>query len=194
MEHPLKRYIERYITISNEEFELFIQSLISKTYKKKEYLLSAREVCKKRFFVLDGLVRTYYIDQEGNEKITVFGKEHWWVTDMESLVNQVPSRVYIQALEETTVLEITSDKLEELFSKLPKLERLFRIITEKWLIAQQRSSHFYMKASSKDRYDSLVENIPNFLQRVPQYMIASYLDITPEHLSTLRKPTRNNAS
>lgn len=93
----------------------------------------------------------------------------------------------IQAIEETTILSISKKNLEQAFLKLPKIERLFRLIAEKRLVAQQRSSHLFMKAASKERYFHLVKSIPNFAQRVPQYMLASYLNITPEYLSELRK-------
>ena len=186
----LKQYINRYVQLSAEERELFSQFLRRQEFDKKALLLQEGQVCRHQYFLLEGLVRTYYLDSNGNERITQFGKEHWWVTDMESFIHESPARVSIQALEKTTALLIAKDQLEEAYRAVPKVERLFRKIAERWLIAQQRHSRFYMKASSKDRYDGLVAAIPNFVQRVPQYMIASYLDITPEYLSELRKSAR----
>jgi len=170
------------------------QHLTVHRFAKKDFLLDAGNVCKKRFFLLEGLVRTFYIDSDGNERITLFGKELWWVTALESYVGETPSKVNIQAIEDTTALVLSKESLELLYQEVPKLERFFRIITEKWLIAEQRSSQFYMKASSKERYETMVKFIPRFVQRVPQYMIASYLDISPEHLSTLRKYARDSHS
>ena len=106
---------------------------------------------------------------------------------MDSFVNEIPSVNAIQALEKTTVLQLTKKDMESLFSKIPLLERAFRLISENMLIALQRRDEVYMKMSSQERYFNLVNNIPHFAQRVPQYMIASYLDITPEYLSEIKK-------
>ena len=167
------------MSLEDSEFEYFYSLLEEKKFNKKEYLLQSGKLCNHHYFIIEGLVRTFYFDDSGTEKIVQFGIENWWVTDMDSFIKQKPSSVYIQALEVTTTLSIRKDILDSAYDKSPKIERLFRIITENWLIAQQRNSHFYMKASSKDRYFGLINSIPNFAQRVPQYMIASYLDITP---------------
>ncbi|MEL7421362.1 MAG: Crp/Fnr family transcriptional regulator [Bacteroidota bacterium] len=190
MNEILQEYINRYVQLNKQEQALFNQLLDTKVFGKKALLFEEGQVCRHQYFLLEGLVRTFYVDSSGNERITQFGKEHWWVTDMDSFIHESPSRVSIQALEKTTALVISKERLEEAYQKIPKIERLFRKISEKWLIAQQRHSRFYMKASSKDRYYGLVQSIPNFVQRVPQYMIASYLDITPEYLSELRKASR----
>ena len=187
MKAILKQYFDRYISISEKEFERFFSLLEVKKFDKKAYLLELRKVCKHRFFLVKGLTRSYYIDHNGNEKIIQFGIENWWVTQLDSFINGAPSELYIQALEPTTTLMISKVKLEQAYVEIPIIERLFRLTTENWLIAQQRNSHFFMKADSKERYYHMVNTIPNFAQRVPQYMIASYLDITPEYLSEIRK-------
>ena len=187
MNEALANYINRYVSFTEDELEIFQQRLVEGKFEKGSTLLEAGNTCKQLFFIVEGLVRSYYIDSKGNEKVTSFGKEHWWVTDMESFIHQTPSQLFIAALEHTTVLTITKDRLEDLYLEVPKVERLFRLITERWLIALQRSSFYYMKATSKDRYYNMVKLIPNFVNRVPQYMIASYLDITPEYLSELRR-------
>jgi len=169
------------------EFDFFCSLLQKEEFKKKQYVLKAGSICHSKYFIAQGLVRAFYIDDSGTEKVVQFGIENWWVTNMDSFVDQKASSVNIQALEKTTTFSVTKEKLEMAFNKSPKFERLFRLITEKWLIAQQRNSQFYMKANSKERYYNLVNSIPDFVQRVPQYMIASYLDITPEYLSELRK-------
>lgn len=187
MKEKLQHYISRYIQLDDSDFEHFYSLLQVDQFSKKEFLLEEGKISRNQFFILEGLVRTFYTDHNGNEKVIQFGIENWWVTDMDSFINQQVSMVTIQALEKTKVLSISKTKLDQAFLEIPKLERLFRIITEKSLVAQQRKSHFFMKASSKERYLGLIKAIPNFVQRVPQYMIASYLDITPEYLSDLRK-------
>ncbi|MBL4709630.1 MAG: Crp/Fnr family transcriptional regulator [Flavobacteriales bacterium] len=183
----LKEYIDRYVLLDESDFEHFYDSLSIQKFKKKEYLLEKGKICRNYFFIAEGLVRTYDYNEKGIEKIVQFGIDNWWFTNTDSFINQTKSRLNIQAIEETTVLKISKETLDLIYKEIPKIETLFRIITEKTLIAQQRSSYFYMKEDSKTRYYHLVNKIPEFAQRVPQYMIASYLDITPEYLSELRK-------
>lgn len=183
----LKDYFDRYVTFSDHEFDQIYAKLSFKTLSKKDYLLKEGQVCTYKYFILNGLVRLFYNDHKGNEKITQFAIENWWVSSMESFVKGTPSTLSIQALETSQILYIDKKTLEELYLTTPKLERLFRIITENMLIAIQRRHDIYLQLRSKDRYDGFIKLFPNFIQRVPQYMIASYLDITPEYLSELRK-------
>ena len=187
MKSQLANYLNRYAAFDSEEIDLIFNSLSERVFQKKAFLLEQYEVCKQRFFIVEGLVRYYRTDSDGNENISLFGIENWWITNLDSFINEVASDNAIQAVEKTTVLYISKNDLEILYQKVPKLERAFRIITEKKLIAIQRKDEIYMKQNSKERYYSLVDQIPNFAQRVPQYMIASYLDITPEYLSEIRK-------
>lgn len=187
MKEQLATYLNRYVLFQEEEIDIIFSHLTQITYQKKEFLLTQNQICKQRFFITKGLVRYFSTDENGNENISLFGIENWWITNLDSFINEVPSLNAIQAIEKTTVLSISKEQLEMLYRKIPKLERAFRLITEKTLIAIQRKDEVYMKLTSKDRYLSLVQTIPNFAQRVPQYMIASYLDITPEYLSEIRK-------
>ncbi len=187
MKEQIKKHFSRYVEFSNSEVDKIFLKLTQKTFEKKDYLLKEGQICKSNYFLINGLVRSFYIDNKGNEKITQFALENWWVTNMESYVKSVPSYSSIQAIEKTTVLIIDKEELDKLFKTIPKLERFFRMITENMLIAIQRRSDIYLQMKSKDRYDDLINNFPVFAQRVPQYMIASYLEITPEYLSELRK-------
>ncbi|AUP78092.1 Crp/Fnr family transcriptional regulator [Flavivirga eckloniae] len=187
MKKQLHTYLNRYVPFSEEETDLFYTYLTPKTFQKKDYILKEGDVCKIKFFITKGLIRIFKIDDKGNENIIHFGIENWWMTNMESFVTQQPSLLYIQALEETSILTISKADLEKAYTTIPKLERLFRIITEKMLIAVERKNEHYLKMSSKERYRGFINELMAFSQRVPQYMIASYLDITPEYLSELRK-------
>lgn len=187
IKEQIRKYFHRYVPFDDKELEEFCSCLRTATYKKKEYLLKEKEICRHKFFIASGLVRSFYTDRNGNEQIVQFGIENWWVTNMESFVKESPSEVNIQALEDTRVYMLSKGSLESLYVTIPKLERLFRMITEKMLIAIQRREGYYMKMSSKERYEFMLNEIPDFVQRVPQYMIASYLEITPEYLSELRK-------
>lgn len=187
MKEQIKTYFNRYVDFSDAEIDEIFSKLTPKTFQKKDYILQEGKICNSKYFIISGLVRSFYIDDKGNEKITQFGIENWWVTDMESFIRRTPSAISIQALEKTELLLIDKEELERLYLAIPKLERLFRIITENMLIVIQRKNDIYLQMKSKNRYDDLVKHFPKFTQRVPQYMIASYLEITPEYLSELRK-------
>lgn len=187
MKDQIKTYFNRYVEFSDTEIDEVFSKLTLKLFQKKDYILEEGKICTTRYFIISGLVRSFYIDNKGNEKITQFAIENWWVTNLESYIKKTPSAIAIQALEKTEIVIIEKEELERLFFAIPKLERLFRIITENMLIATQRKNDIYLQMKSKNRYDDLVKNFPEFIQRVPQYMIASYLEITPEYLSELRK-------
>ncbi|MBC9915478.1 Crp/Fnr family transcriptional regulator [Chitinophaga varians] len=187
MEEQLKKYFSRYALLSEAELNMLVSVMEYKPYERREHLLEQGAVCRYKYFILKGLVRSYYIDNTGKEKITLFAIENWWVTQMESFVHESPSRLYIQAIEPTETARVRKEDLEALYVSAPKFERIFRIIVQNMLIAIQRRNDFYMQMGAKDRYLNLVQRFPGFAQRVPQYMLASYLDISPEHLSTIRK-------
>ena len=187
MKDQLKMYLEKYVQIDPNELNTIYASMERVTFSKNAFLVCEGNVCTAKYFILKGLVRSFYIDAKGNEKITQFSIENWWVTDLESFLNNTPSNVSIQALETTSVLKIDKHILEHLYFRIPKLERVFRMITENMLIAFQRKHEHYLKMKSKERFTQFVQTFPDFFQRVPQYMIASYLEITPEYLSSLRK-------
>lgn len=187
MKEQIKKYFNRYVNFSDAEIDDVYSHLIVKTFQKKEMILHEKSICNYNYFIIKGVIRSYYIDAKGNEKITQFAIDNWWITNIESFVNKTPSTQYLQSLEKTTALLLSKDVLETLYIKHPKLERLFRIVTENMLIANQRKNDVFLQMKSKERYTFFVEKLPDFNQRVPQYMIASYLEITPEYLSELRK-------
>lgn len=190
MKNQLKKYLDRYVQFSESEVDQIFEKLSVKKFRKKEFLLREDQICRYNYFVITGLTRSFYIDEKGNEKITQFALENWWVTSMESFIKQTPSYLSIQAIEETVVLRLYKDDLMKLYDAVPKLERLFRMVVENMLISSQRKNDIYLKMSSKERYMDLIGHFPSFAQRVPQYMIASYLEITPEYLSQLRKKSK----
>lgn len=194
MNEQLKKYFERYVDLSDEELKLIDLKISIHNFQPKEYLLREGEICRHKYFILEGLVKSFYINQKGTEKITHFALENWWVSNLESFVSETASQNSIQAIEKTSVLSICKEDLENLFTAIPKLERFFRIITENMLIAVQRKNEIYLQMRGKDLYFNFIKTFPEFNQRVPQYMIASYLEMTPEYLSELRKNEANSIS
>ncbi|WP_052172537.1 Crp/Fnr family transcriptional regulator [Psychroserpens jangbogonensis] len=157
MKEQIKKYFNRYVVFNDSEIDLFYSKLKTKTFQKKEFLLNEHSVCRYNYFILKGVVRSYYIDTKGNEKITQFAIDNWWVTNMESFIKKTPSSQYLQALEETEVLYLSKETLEELYIENPKFERLFRIITENMLIANLRKNDVFLQMKSKDRYTDFVK-------------------------------------
>ncbi len=190
----LKSYAGRYVTLGDEAFEALWSALEHRTVARKEYLLEPGQVCKSQYFVLEGCFRSYYLDQKGNEQVMHFAIEHWWMTDYDSLSNQKPSELYIQALEPAVVLEVELDVLSGLFDRFPMLERLFRIIAEKTFVAAQKRLQHMLSLRREEMLDTFEEGTLAFSDRVPQYMIASYLGFTPEFLSMIRARRRKSGN
>ena len=187
MKEQIVNYLNRYVSFSLEETDLFYENLTERDYEKKDFLIRQGDTSRYYYFIIKGLVRSFHLDANGKERITQFAIENWWITNLESFIRETPSEISIQALEYTQVLALRKEKLEKLYLDIPKLERFFRILTQNMLIAIQRRNEYYLRMDSKKLYESLIKNLPDFTQRVPQYMIASYLEITPEYLSELRR-------
>ena len=182
----LFNYMNRYVSFTKEDIHNFIQFTTQETYNKKNILLKEGQVCNQYFFILKGIIRIYQYSPKGKEIITLFGKENWWITDHESFTLQTPSSQYIQALEKLEILSLTHHNYEKALCSNPKLERFFRIITERAYIASQRRTLHLTQLSIEDRYHTFVNGTDGFTHRIPQYMLASYLDCTPEFLSTIK--------
>ncbi len=179
-------YINRYVAIDREEYELFCSHLRLRSYLPKERLLDLGKICISRFFITKGCVRLYNYTEEGKEQIYHFAIENWWISDYASLTGRSPSKQIIEAIEPTEVLELTNADFESLCRELPKVERLFRIIMEKTYIALQNRLEFLFNLTSEKQYLNFIKRNSSFVQRVPQYMIASYLGVTPEFISKIK--------
>jgi CRP-like cAMP-binding protein len=178
--------IKEHISISEEEFNFCKTLFIPKKIRKRQYLLQEGDVCRYTAFVEKGMLRTFTVDEKGNEPILQFSMEGWWVTDLYSYLTDEPSRYNIEALEDCELLLITKPSWNILLEKVPAFERYFRILIQNNLIATQRRLISSMTESAEDQYTKLIDNFPTCLQRVPQHMIASFLGITPETLSRIR--------
>ncbi len=186
MNPNLIEYIRRYVSVSETEINKFQSYLKPKRIQKKEFLLKAGQFCKSRYFITKGCVRLFYIDNKGNEQIIHFGIDNWWITDYESLINNKPSILYIQAIETTDLLELPQVSFDELCQNVPQTERLFRKIMEKTYIAIQKRIEYIYSLKGEEQFQLFIAANPEFTQRVPQYMIASYLGMSPEFVSKIR--------
>jgi len=179
-------HINKFIDLSSDEQEILTSLLKPITIKKKAFLLEEGQICKANYFVVNGCLRLYFIDIKGAEQTTQFAIENWWITDLSSFLFQKSSEFYIQAAETTEVIAIEHRNYDDLFKQLPKLERYFRLILQKTHQASQMRIKFMYSQTAEERYTHFNRLFPEFVQRVPQYMLASYLGFTPEFLSKIR--------
>lgn len=179
--------IGKHITLDPTEIEFFTSLLELKQIRKKDFLLQPGEICKTENFIVKGCLRTYSVDQDGVEHIVMFGIEDWWVGDLYSFLTATPAQYYIDALEDTHVLQINKQNLDLLYERVPKFERFFRLIIQNAFIAQQNRINQNLSFTAEQRYLEFVKKYPHFEQRIPQKQVAAYLGMTPVFLSMLRR-------
>jgi CRP-like cAMP-binding protein len=182
----LSQSIKEKVSIKEDEFNFAKTLFIPKKLRKKQYLLQEGDVSKYTAFVEKGMLRTFTVDEKGNEPILQFSMEGWWAADLYSFLTEEPSHYHIEAIEECELLLISKPSWDILLDKVPAFERYFRILIQNSLIATQRRLMSSMSETAEEKYTKLIDNFPGCLQRIPQHMIASYLGITPETLSRIR--------
>jgi CRP-like cAMP-binding protein len=174
-------------TVSDEEFKFFKEAFSAKKLKKKQYLLHEGSICRYMAFIAKGAMRQYTIDDKGIEHIARFGIEEWWMSDRESLLSLTASRYNIEALEDCDLLVATNEKLILLREQSPLFVKLGQILDEKSYIASQKRIDVTISYTAEEKVIYMMENHPQFLHRFPKSMLASYLGLTPETLSRIRK-------
>ena len=174
-------------SLSSKEREMIQLAFIQKKLRKKQYFLQEGDVLKHHGFVCKGCLRMYRRDAKGQEFISQFAIENWWIGDRESITSGKASKYNIDALEESDILLITKDELEALSKKIPAIQTLVQIVQENNVIATQNRIHAAISFSAEEKYLDFLQTYPDLFQRLPQQMIASYLGITRETLSRIRK-------
>lgn len=183
----LKANLSRYTDLSPSELNTICEHYRLRKVSKGEYILRKGEICRFEGFVVDGCFRIYTIDEQGNEKILYFAAEDWWLMEIDSFVNQIGSELNIQAIEDSSILRITWSDKEQLYRKVPQAERLFRLMSQTAVVAWQRRLIRNHSMSAEKRYHHFVKTYPKIAQRVTNKHIASYLGITQEFVSKIRK-------
>lgn len=182
----LLAHIARYVALTPAEADLLCSYLRHQTVPRKGLLLREGQVCPASYFVLRGFLRTYVLTEKGTEQTLQFSIENWWLADYASLAAQAPSQYYFQAVEEVVVVAFDQPIQEDVFRQLPQLERYFRLVLQRAAAAALFRGKFLFSLSGEARYQLFIKSLPGFVQRVPQYMLASYLGFTPEFLSKIR--------
>jgi len=183
----LKAHLDKFVTVSDEEFTAISKFFEIQNVDKKENLLKEGQLCKANYFVVKGLLRKFFIKKKGIEQTTHFAIENWWMTDDFAFDKESVTEFFIQAVEKTTVLRISKEKQNKLLEAHPVMEKYFRCIYQRAYAASQMRMKFLYNFSREELYHHFSQKQPQFLQRVPQYLIASYLGFTPEYLSEIRK-------
>lgn len=186
MEQKLLDYFSKILPLTKEEIDGIVATLTIKKYPKGTILLKEGEISTETYFVLEGCVRQYFLI-DGDEKTNNFFTEEQWVISMQSMANNTPSKHFLECVNECALVVGNREKEEHLYQQFPKLETVSRKVMEKVFAEQQELSGTYFTDTPEERYLNLISTRPDLLQKVPQYIIASYVGVKPESLSRIRK-------
>lgn len=186
MEQKLLAYFSKILPLNQEEIDGIVATLTIQKYPKGTILLKEGEVSSEAYFVLEGCVRQYFLI-DGEEKTNNFFTEEQWVISMQSMTTSKPSKHFLACVEESVLVVGNREKEEQLYQQFPKLETVSRKVMEQVFAEQQELSGSYFTDTPEERYLNLMHTRPELLQRIPQYIIASYIGVKPESLSRIRK-------
>jgi CRP-like cAMP-binding protein len=184
-----QKYLDEKAEFTQAESERIQSFAIIKKLRKRQYLLQEGDVWKYDAFITRGCVRTYTVDERGSEHVNSFSIENWWTGDRESLITQEPSRFNIDAIEDTELILFTHDNFELLCREISAFNNMVNAILQRSFIAAQNRIQASLTLTAEEKYLNFINKYPGFALRIPQTMIASYLGMTPETLSRIRKQT-----
>ncbi|MET7029147.1 Crp/Fnr family transcriptional regulator [Sediminicola luteus] len=187
MNDAIIAHVEKYISLSKEETETFLSFLSVVEVSKRKRLVEPGSYIRNEYFVIKGCLKGYYLDDNGDKHIIQFAIENWWIGDFDAFYNQVPSKLHVEAIEDSTLLAITYDDLQRLFESIPKFERYFRILVTGAFISLRGRILSTLQKSTKERYLEFCKTYPNIEQRVANYDIANYLGVSAQSLSRIRR-------
>ena len=184
---PLIDYFNNLLPLDQEEKSAVEELFKERKIKRRQFILQQGEVCKLNTFVVEGCFKMYMVDINGKEHNLQFAIENWWIGDIGSFHDEKPSKLYIEAIENSVILQINKKDQLRLFVEYPKFNRIFRVFTENALVSTQRRVLQNISSTAEERYLDFMERYPHFFNRISNVQIASYLGVTPEFLSTIRK-------
>jgi CRP-like cAMP-binding protein len=191
-ENPLLHNIAKHIQLDAEEISTFLGLITTKSLAKRAMLLEAEQECRYLSYVQSGALRSFYIDKDGKEATIMFAISGWWITDMYCYLNKKPAMMHIEALEESTIFQLSRAHFDILLDAVPKFERFFRILMQNAYTREQLRIMENLSLSAEERYESFLLKYPQIVRQITQKQIASYLGITPEFLSSIRKTKQQN--
>ncbi|MGE8434560.1 Crp/Fnr family transcriptional regulator [Chryseobacterium joostei] len=191
MMESLKTHIREYVDISDEKLERYCNAFILRKIKKKDFLLKEGDICEFEGFIVNGCFKVSHTDRNASEQILYFGIENWWISDIDSFINGIPSKLNIQALEDSEILLISKENKERLYQEMPEIERLMRLKFQMSIIALQRRIIDNLSKSSEERYVGFLKDYSKTAHRLTNIQIAAYLGVTPEFISRIRRKIVN---
>jgi CRP-like cAMP-binding protein len=184
---PLIDYFENHLPLTEEEKSVVQAVFKERRIKRRQFILQEGDVCRHNTFIVAGCFRMYMVDPNGKEHNLQFARENWWIGDIGSFHSEKSSRLYIQAMENSVILQVKKEDQLKLFVDYPKFNRIFRILAENAMVSLQNRILQNISSTAEERYLDFVECYPHFFYRISNVQIASYLGVTPEFLSTIRK-------
>ncbi len=178
--------VSRFIDLTDLEKQKYISLLKEVNIKKRDFLLQAGDVARYEYFITKGCLKTYSIDEEGKQHISMFGIEDYWTTDMASFISGEPSHFFVEALEDTELLAMPRTKYDLLFQEIPKFERFYRILYQRSLMSYIRRSNLNISMTAEERYIRFMERYPHIVRRIKQKDLAAYIGVTPEFISMIK--------
>jgi CRP-like cAMP-binding protein len=178
--------VSKSISLNTNEIEYFLSLLKIEKVPKKSYILKEGQLCDKITFVCNGILRAYYADSNDKQSTIMFAVEDWWITDMYCFLNARAAMLFIEAVDNSTVIHLSKSSLDNLYAKIPKFEKFFRIIMQNAYVREQLRTIQNLSLTAEERYENFLKKYPQVAKQVTQKHIASYLGITPEFLSVLR--------
>jgi len=183
----LREYLLKMFPVTNEEFALFQELFIPRELKKGEIFQREGDIVKYAAFVTKGCLRNYVIDNKGKEHVVMFAPENWWIADSISIIHGTPTTYFVDAIEDSAVLLADKHANDTIMSRIPAFAKSFQTGVQKHAASKDKRIVQSLTASAEERYLNFLETYPTIAQRVPQHMLASYLGITPETVSRIRK-------
>jgi len=179
--------IKRYVSLNEDDEKQFIEIVRTTNIKRRQFIVQPNFVCTHQTYVLKGAFRSYFVNDEGTEHTIQFAVEDWFISDFNSYLSQSPASLFVEALEDSVIQQIAYDDVEKLCNENPKFERFFRLVAQKSFAFSQRRVLSNLGKSAEERYLEFFNLYPSIVQRVPQYTLASYLGMSAEFLSKIRK-------
>ncbi|MET4108949.1 MULTISPECIES: Crp/Fnr family transcriptional regulator [Hymenobacter] len=183
----LRAHLQVRVPLTDADFTTFWGYLRPLALRKRQHLFQSGEVCNYYAFVTQGCLRSYSLTAEGHEHTLQFAPEDWWISDLYSLLTQQPSTMSIDALEDSQLLLLDQADLETIYAQCPVFERYFRLLMQSRYVVLQERVNAALSQTAAEKYQHFLRKYPTIVQRVPQHVIASYLGLTPESLSRVRR-------
>jgi len=192
MDRSILSHITRHVSLTKTEEDFFISILIPVKLKQGEFAEKAGDITHNFIHVNSGCLMTYFTDKEGSDQVIQFATAGWWTGDLHSLTTQQPSIYTTRALADSEILLLPKIRMEELMERFPVFERYFRIMFQNSLVTHQKRIIEAFASTAEERYENFQKKYPHLEQFVPLKYIASYLGITPEFLSKIRRKRMSN--